>query len=125
MEGGGRAGAVNPVGLRAAVYREAGTRVGIAVTVQGFALEMLRDADVVVPGLRRLQAVLLEKVRPVVDHLKVAVERDRVGVPLAAGAEGAEERRDVAPLQGGVALDSAASILALAKRALSSHPLAV
>ena len=75
--------------------------------------------------MRRLQAVLLEKVRPVVDHLKVAVERDRVDVPLEAGAEIAEERRYVAPLQGGVALDAAAEVLEVARGHVVAHPLRV
>ena len=86
---------------------------------------MLGDADVVIPGLRRLEAVLLEQVLAVVDHLKVAVEGNGVDLALERGAEVAEERCDVDPLQGRVVLDPVGQVFEVAGRHVVAHPLRV
>ena len=57
------------------------------------AVQRLGDLEVLVPGLRRLQAGFLQHVRAVVDHVEVAIERDQVGLAVVLRREVAEERR--------------------------------
>jgi hypothetical protein len=69
--------------------------------------------------------VSLQDVLPVVDHLEIAVQRHGVHAPLEGGAEVAEERCDVEPLDVLVSPDAVGEILEVTRRDEVAHPLGV
>src|SRR5207248_2636414 len=83
------------------------------------------DGQVILPGGGRLDAVFSQDVAAIVDHLEVAVQRDRVDLALVGRAEIAEEGRNVVPLQGGVGVDAGGEVLQVAGGHEVAHPLRV
>jgi hypothetical protein len=97
----------------------------LAVAIEVLAVVLLGDRDVVVPRRRRLQAVLVEQVLPVIDHVEVAVERDRVDLAVVGRIEIAEERADVVPLELRIALDPVREVEQIAGTDEIAEPLRV
>ena len=65
-------------------------------------MDGLGAREIVVPGLGRLQAGLLQNVLAVVDHLEVAIDRQQLGLAADLLAEFAEVGRDVSQVDLGV-----------------------
>ena len=113
----------HPVRLGVALFRDARTEVGRAVAIEILLVEGRGDLQVVVPGLRWSQPPLSEEVRPVVDHLEVAVHRHRVVSSRIHRAEVAEEWGDILPLQRLVSGDPTRQGLEVARRGEVRQPL--
>ena len=67
----------------------------MAVTVHVLTVHGFRHAQILFPRTRWLQTGRIEDVGTVVDHLKIAIDRDQIGLTVDLLVELAEKRRDV------------------------------
>ena len=118
-----RAGDVGdePIALSVALLGDAGA-VDLG-SIDLLAVQRLGDLKILVPGLRRLQARFVQDVRPIVEHVEVAIERDEVGLAGVGRGEIPEERRDLVPLEIFVLGDARREFLKIAARCIVDHPL--
>ena len=99
-----------PEALRVALLEQARAVIALAVSVHVLAVHGGRDLEVLVPGVRRLEAVLLEHVGAVVHHVEVAVDGDEVGLAVDLLVELPEVGGDVVELEPRVVRDEVAQV---------------
>ena len=114
-----------PVALGALLLGDARAVVRLAVAVEVLAVVLLGDREVVVPGLRRRDAILVEDVLAVIDHVEVAVERDRVDLAVVGRVEVPEERADVLPVELGIVVHAIGQVGEVARADEVAQPLRV
>ena len=83
------------VGLGIALLEDARAKVGFAIAVHVLAVDLRRHVQIVFPGDGRFQPGIRQNVGPVVDHLEIAIDHQKLGLATDLLTEFAEVGCDV------------------------------